>query len=199
MLVPAAWDQQNGGDSWVLLLDKSVPGMQVTQKAGYTQVQVLGPPPVGVSVMMLWLMQVVDYSSGVSAFSCIWKEHLNWRWWPTFWRLNWLSTPNEANLDECITLCQTQAQVIVSGSCLCTLESPIVFPLLSHLSRSKLWQSPGKPQACGNIGIIPPSGFPHKKTNRLTPEGGPPWDISFQSQPVLEAPIVFAISQYIVL
>lgn len=71
MLVPAAWDQQNGGDSWVLLLDKSVPGMQVTQKAGYTQVQVLGPPPVGVSVMMLWLMQVVDYSSGVSAFSCI--------------------------------------------------------------------------------------------------------------------------------
>lgn len=54
-----------------LLLDESVPGMQVTQKAGYTQVQVLGPPPVGVSVMMLWWMQVVDYSSGVSAFNCI--------------------------------------------------------------------------------------------------------------------------------
>lgn len=155
----------------------------------------------------LWVCQwrscggckVVDYFSGLSAFSRIWKEHLNWRWWPTFWRLNWLSTPNEVNLDECVALCQTQARVIVSGSCLCTLESPIVFPLLCHLSRSKLRQSPGKPQACGNIGIIPPSGFPHKKTNRLTPEGGLPLGPLLSELPVVEAPIVFAILQYIVL
>lgn len=152
----------------------------------------LGPPFVGVSVT-LWLMQVVDYSSGVSAFNCTWKGHLMWWWWPTFWRLNWLSTPNKANMDECVTLCQTQARVIVSDSCLCTRESPIVFPLLSHLSRSKPWQSSGKPQACGNTGIIPPLGFTYKKTNRLALEGGPPWDFSFQSQPVVEAPIVFTI------
>lgn len=48
----------------------------------------------------------------------------------------------------------------------------------------------------------PPSGFPHKKTNRLAAEGGPLWDVSIQSQSVVEAPIVlffyFVISQYIV-
>lgn len=48
----------------------------------------------------------------------------------------------------------------------------------------------------------PPSGFPHKKTNRLAAEGGPRWDVSIQSQSVVEAHIVLffylVISQCIV-
>ena len=36
-----------------------------------------------VCVSVKW-MQVVDYSSGLSAFNCIWKEHSIWRCWPTF-------------------------------------------------------------------------------------------------------------------
>lgn len=36
----------------------------------------------------------------------------------------------------------------------------------------------------------PPSGFPHKKTNRLAAERGPLWDVSIQSQSVVEAPVV---------
>lgn len=89
-----------------LLLDESLPGMQassckeignifVTHKAGRLRCWLL-------SGMKLRRTQVVDYSSGQSAFNCIWKEHSNWRWWPTFYRLNWLSTPNKANLYECM-------------------------------------------------------------------------------------------------
>lgn len=66
------------------------------------------------------------------------------------------------------------------------------FPLLSRLGRSKLSQSPGKPRACGNIRNYPPQDSHTKRQIRVGPEGGPLWDTSIQSQPVVEAPIVFS-------
>lgn len=137
-LGPAEWR-----GLWVyFLMSLCLACKTVTQTAG--QAQVLGPTPVGASVLIVRWMQVVDYSSDPSAFNCIWKGHLNWRWWPTFWRLNWLSTPNKANLDECIALCQTQA--LVSGSCPCSLEShcfspPEPFKQIKALTKPK--EAPG--------------------------------------------------------
>lgn len=79
-------------------------------------------------------------------------------------------------------------------------------PLSSPPEPFKKIKAAAKPREAPGTGKhrnYPPSRFPHKKTNGLAPEGGPPRDVPFKRPPVVEATIVFVfhfvVPPYIVL
>lgn len=104
---------------------------------------------------------------------------------PLFYQLNWCIS---LMMPTCV--CQTQSQVIVLGSTSSTFRTfslvspPEPFKQIKALTKAR--EAWGKQKHK----IMPPSGFPHKKTNKHR-RAAPQRDVSIQNQSAKEGLIVF--------